>query len=215
MNSSFVLENGNKIYLNDLFTSDKTYLSLSINDYEKIYGYFFKNTADPQLMINGKSIKDYHQDNFDKLAPFKRYIADFMKRISLNYNVDLIYETGFHRFGKIFDDMLGCEIGCKKIYVGINLKSNEIDGVYKFVLRNVLKRNFEEGRILSYGSVMDSLYKIRDMQKDHEKNLINYDKFIYLTKYVDDNKDIQIKNLKGGQYEYQYLKSLYLELKEH
>jgi hypothetical protein len=189
--SSFLKTN----FLNKKFTEytnvslhkygDKTILDLKDNslmavldviDYYRIYHEIFEAVYP---FTFGKTLYVYSSDIFTNISMYREIIYDHMIKLCVGNSLNVIIEVA-RRPRSWIQQIFGTVYNDNTYYIGYNI--DESDAIIeKFILRNVLIRNIDEGRILSPTQVMDdSLYLHRGIMDTYRVALPS-ERFISLS----------------------------------
>ena len=156
---------------NDLITT-KAFNNLSVEDYRRIYDYIqnlpFERT--------GKTIREISDESYQKYRTYQNEMLKNVFEICKYMKYNIVFEVGLLNYGALFNmindrDRAGnvtkniADNNWYYICYNYNPKTKP------YILKNVLKRNIETGRLLSFDIVTRSFDNIPNIINDYKIRL--------------------------------------------
>jgi hypothetical protein len=157
----------------------KSFNKLSVNNYKQLYEYI----ENIQFGKIGTTIKQFSQNLFDKYKEYGFKMLDNIVEICKYMKYNMVIEIGMLKYDK-FNKLINNEIKHDNwYYIGYNYNPN----TQQFILKNVLKRNIETGRLLNYNMVINTFNNIQPIIDSYKVKIPKYNLILIEQGYVMSN----------------------------
>jgi hypothetical protein len=168
---------------------------LNSNDMENIYIYLFESN---NIMIDGKSLNNYITSVYYEASQYSEIINSYLISFCIKNNFNLVLET----WKRTYDTMMSnYNFNNYKKYL-VMFEINNTEEAKIFVTKNLIKRVFEEGRVLSYNmsvrllgnnDVYNESFKF-ELGNFNDYHMVYVDKKLTIKKILNDiaNKNIPL-----------------------
>ncbi len=133
---------------------------LSVNDYENIYNEILNQRIyehGERIYEHGETIQQLYLNYYNEISVYRERLLFHMLAVCFNNNFNIVIENAKASWN-ILNRRTGGKLNANSqhiYYLGINLNVRDGDSNKKFLLRNILLRNIEEGRIFLSRDAID------------------------------------------------------------